>query len=55
MGFFGWLSGGKEVAEPTATTETEEEKSFRVALSKKVGDIIASAFALLGIQVPERM
>ena len=35
--------------------ETEEEKSFRVALSKKVGDIIASAFALLGIQVPERM
>ena len=35
--------------------DTEEEKSFRVALSKKVGDVIASAFSLLGIQVPERM
>lgn len=35
--------------------DTEEDKSFRVALSKKVGDVIASAFGLLGIQVPERM
>ena len=31
------------------------EKIFRVQLSKKVADTIASAFQLLGIQVPERM
>ncbi len=31
------------------------EKVFRVQLSKKVADTIASAFQLLGIQVPERM
>ena len=30
-------------------------KTFRVQLSKKVGDIIKSAFHLLGIEVPERM
>ena len=35
--------------------DTAEEKSFRVALSKKLGDVIASAFSLLGIEVPERM
>jgi arginyl-tRNA synthetase len=33
----------------------EVEKDFRVQLSKKVADTIASAFQLLGIQVPERM
>ncbi|WP_417362048.1 arginine--tRNA ligase [Galbibacter sp.] len=32
-----------------------EEKVFRVQLSKKVGQIIEDALALLGIQVPERM
>lgn len=32
-----------------------EEKIFRVQLSKKVGQIIEDALALLGIQVPERM
>ena len=32
-----------------------EKKVFRVALSKKVGEIIESGFKLLGIQVPERM
>ena len=32
-----------------------EEISFRVALSQKVGEVIASSFALLGINVPERM
>lgn len=36
--------------------ETDENKKiFRVQLSKKVGEVIKSAFALLGIQVPERM
>ncbi len=34
---------------------TEAEKNFRVALSKAVGDVIKSAFGLLGIGVPERM
>ena len=32
-----------------------EEKIFRVQLSKKVGQIIEDALALLGIEVPERM
>ncbi|MEH6406143.1 MAG: arginine--tRNA ligase [Leeuwenhoekiella sp.] len=35
--------------------DSEEEISFRVALSRKVGDVIESAFKLLGITVPERM
>ena len=35
--------------------DTDAEKSFRVALSKKVGEVIEAAFGLLGIQVPERM
>ncbi len=35
--------------------ENEDKKIFRVQLSKKVGDTIKSAFALLGIAVPERM
>ena len=36
--------------------ETEGPKRIlRVQLSKKVGEIIASGFALLGIGVPERM
>ncbi|WP_298514259.1 arginine--tRNA ligase [uncultured Kordia sp.] len=35
--------------------ENEAKKVFRVQLSKKVGDTIKNAFALLGIQVPERM
>ena len=35
--------------------DTEEEKSFRVSLSKKVGEVVESAFKLLGITVPERM
>lgn len=36
-------------------TSNETEKRFRVELSRVVGDIIKSAFGLLGIQVPERM
>ncbi|WP_420323040.1 arginine--tRNA ligase [Flagellimonas sp.] len=36
--------------------ETDEiKKQFRVQLSKKVGEVIKSAFRLLGIDVPERM
>ncbi len=36
--------------------ETDEQKKvFRIQLAKKVGEVIASAFKLLGIQVPERM
>ncbi|MDC8005526.1 arginine--tRNA ligase [Aureisphaera galaxeae] len=35
--------------------DTEQQKSFRVQLSKATGKVIQSAFALLGIQVPERM
>lgn len=33
----------------------ENTKIFRVLLAKKVGEVIKSAFSLLGIQVPERM
>ncbi len=35
--------------------ETTAQKIFRVQLSKKVAQIIKSAFSLLGIDVPERM
>lgn len=35
--------------------DTQEEKVFRVQLSKVVGDVIKSAFGLLGVRVPERM
>ncbi len=35
--------------------ENEDKKIFRVQLAKKVADTIASAFRLLGIDVPERM
>jgi len=35
--------------------ENQDKKVFRVQLSKKVAEIIKSAFSLLGIQVPERM
>lgn len=40
---------------PVLGSEVENEKIFRVQLSKKVGETIKSAFALLGIDVPERM
>lgn len=40
---------------PVLGSEVENERIFRVQLSKKVGDTIKSAFALLGIGVPERM
>jgi arginyl-tRNA synthetase len=42
-------------AVPILGSNDEVEKAFRVQLSKKVADTIASAFQLLGIQVPERM
>jgi len=40
---------------PILATEDDAEKAFRVKLSKAVGEVIKSAFGLLGIQVPERM
>ncbi len=42
-------------AVPILGSNDSVEKVFRVQLSKKVADTIASAFQLLGIQVPERM
>jgi len=35
--------------------DTDEEKNFRVALSKMVSQTIKKAFGVLGIEVPERM
>ena len=35
--------------------EDASKKMFRVQLARKVGEVIRSAFQLLGIQVPERM
>ncbi|MBO6879708.1 arginine--tRNA ligase [Winogradskyella sp.] len=35
--------------------DTDEEKGFRVALSRSVGQTIKNAFRVLGIEVPERM
>ncbi len=33
----------------------EQKRNFRVQLSRKVGEVIQSAFELLGIEVPDRM
>ncbi|PKA83514.1 arginyl-tRNA synthetase [Ulvibacter sp. MAR_2010_11] len=35
--------------------DTDAEKIFRIRLSKATGEVIETAFALLGIRVPERM
>ena len=35
--------------------EDANKRHFRVALSKKIGELIAESFKMLGIQVPERM
>lgn len=40
---------------PILGCENEEEKIFRIQLSKQVGETIKSAFELLGIEMPERM
>jgi len=40
---------------PILGSDNLTEKTFRVQLSQKVADTIASAFGLLGISVPERM
>ncbi|RZK08286.1 MAG: arginine--tRNA ligase, partial [Flavobacterium sp.] len=40
---------------PILGSDDEKAKMFRVQLSKKVGETIASAFKLLGIAVPNRM
>lgn len=42
-------------AVPILGEQDLEKKIFRVQLSKKVADVIASSFKLLGINVPERM
>ena len=34
---------------------TQEEKIFRIQLSQKTGEVIQSAFGLLGIEMPDRM
>lgn len=40
---------------PILGTASDAEKSFRVALSDQVGQVIKKGFDLLGIEVPERM
>ena len=35
--------------------DTNDEKIFRIQLSKKVGEVIQAAFSLLGIEMPDRM
>lgn len=40
---------------PILGSSVESEKIFRTRLSKKVADVIKTAFGLLGIDVPERM
>lgn len=40
---------------PILGSDVADERVFRIQLSKKVADIIALAFGLLGIQVPNRM
>jgi arginyl-tRNA synthetase len=40
---------------PILNADTNDKQIFRIQLSKKVGEVIASAFKLLGIEVPERM
>jgi arginyl-tRNA synthetase len=40
---------------PILATDNKTEKTFRVQLSAAVAEVIKSAFALLGIEVPERM
>ena len=42
-------------AVPILGEEELSKKIFRVQLSKKVADVIAASFGLLGINVPERM
>ena len=40
---------------PILAAADENEKNFRVLLSKKVGETVKNGFNLLGIEVPERM
>jgi len=40
---------------PILAAEDEQEKVFRVQLSQKIGEVVKTAFGLLGIEVPERM
>ncbi len=40
---------------PILAAEDDKEKIFRVQLSNKTGEVIKTAFGLMGIEVPERM
>ncbi len=40
---------------PIFGADSNSERNFRIQLSKAVGDVIRTAFGLLGIDVPERM
>lgn len=42
-------------AVPIIAEENTDKRVFRIRLSKKTGEVIASAFGLLGIEVPPRM
>ena len=35
--------------------ENEDLRSFRILLSKQVGEVVARAMSLIGVNVPERM
>ncbi len=45
----------KYFAEVPILNASEEEANFRVTLSKKIGEVIAQNFRMLGMDVPERM
>jgi arginyl-tRNA synthetase len=40
---------------PIFAAENDTEKAFRIALCAAVGNVIKTAFSLLGIQVPSKM
>ena len=40
---------------PILAAEKEEEKNFRLHLTEQTGNIIKQCFAIVGIDVPERM
>jgi len=40
---------------PIFAADNTDEKSFRIQLSKKVGEVIQTGFAMLGIEMPDRM
>jgi arginyl-tRNA synthetase len=40
---------------PVLKEANEERRNFRLALSKKTGDVLKDGMELLGIEMPERM